>query len=738
MTSGARSRVRHVKTAERGVGVVAALTLGLGVLACACKPTGRSAGVFGAPTDDATARATRLVAQLSLDEKVAQLETAAPAIRRLGIPAYDWWNESLHGVARNGIATVFPQVIGLAATFDEDLLRRVGQAVAEEARAKFDAIDGAHAGTARYQGLTFFAPNINIFRDPRWGRGQETFGEDPWLTARLATAYVRGLQGDDPAHLRVAAVAKHFAVHSGPELDRHHFDARVSAHDLADTYLPQFEALVREGKVAGVMAAYNRVNGAACVGHPDLLGRVLRRTWGFSGFVVGDCGAVEDVFRGHQLTSDANGAVALSLRGGTDLDCGSSYRRLLGVVHKGDVAEAEIDRALIRLFAVRFRLGLFDETGKRAAVDVRAVVTGHRALAREAAQKSMVLLQNDGVLPLAGQGQGARAVRRIAVIGPTADDLDVLVGNYHGTPVRPVTLRAGLMAAAKQRNVDFEFVAGVPLSGQAGANLAQAEDAARRADVVIACLGLSPRWEGEEGESESANPAGDRRDLALPGMQPLLLRRLLAIGKPVLVVLTGGSALTLPEGAHPNALLMAWYPGEEGGNALADIVFGDVSPAGRLPVTFYRSVADLPPFADYSMSNRTYRYFRGPVSFGFGAGMSYDGLKERDAKVDVVAEPSHSLRASLTLDNPTARSLSRVVAVFAAIAQPKPGDPVRRLVGFQRAEVPAGQSRTVTLDLPHSAFQRVDAQGERQPVLGPWRIQVGDTQVPIEVTLPDP
>ena len=522
---------------------------------------------FGEPTADPTLRAAALVARLTLDEKVAQLENAAPAIPRLGIAAYDWWSESIHGVARNGVATVFPQVIGLAATFDEDLVRRVGEAIAEEARAKFDASGARERGSRRYQGLTFFAPNVNIFRDPRWGRGQETYGEDPFLTARLAVAYVRGLQGDDPRHLRVAAVAKHFAVHSGPELDRHRFDARVDAHDLADTYLPQFEALVREAHVSGIMAAYNRVNGEPCTTSRTLLGEVLRKQWGFDGFVVGDCGAVVDLVRGHQAAPDEAHASALALTAGTDLDCGKSYRNLTAALSAGLVTEAEIDRALIRLFSVRFRLGLFDPPVVESGV---VASPAHRALAREAAQKSLVLLENDGALPIAA------GVRRIAVVGPTADDVDVLLGNYHGKPTAPVTLLAGIQAAAKARGIAIDYARGVTLTGQSGAGLAEAVAVARGADLVIAVLGLSPRLEGEEGDPDGANPAGDRRDMGLPGAQAALWGAVLETGKPTVVVLTGGSAIALPETARrPNAVVMAWYPGEEGGNAVADVLFGD-------------------------------------------------------------------------------------------------------------------------------------------------------------------
>jgi len=724
----------------RGAAAVACCLIACGVP----RPAARPEAVFGRTGDAAAVRAAVLVAHLTLAEKVAQLQNATPAIPRLGIPAYDWWSESLHGVARAGLATVFPQAIALAATFDEDLVRRVGEAIAEEGRAKFAALGGAGTdadpGSGQYRGLSFFAPNINIFRDPRWGRGQETFGEDPFLTARLAVAYVRGLQGDDPRRLRVAAVAKHFAVHSGPERERHGFDARVDAHDLADSYLPQFEAVVREGGVAGIMAAYNRINGTPCVTNAGLLGNLLRRTWGFEGFVVGDCGAIEDVYRSHHGPGDGipDGipAAAAALHAGTDLDCGKTYRHLAEAVRSGVVAEAELDRALIRLFAVRFRLALFDGQPSRptstavassVAPDVSAMVDGHRALAREAARRSIVLLRNDGVLPL---GSG---VRRLAVLGPTGDDLLVLLGNYHGTPRAPVTLRAGLAAAARARGIVMTFLPAVALDGHRGSNLAAAEAMARQADVVVLCLGLSPRLESEEGDPESENPRGDREELGLPGLQPLLLRRLLAIGRPVVVVLTGGSAVVLPADTNPAAVLMAWYPGQEGGNAVADVIFGVQSPSGRLPITFYRDARDLPPFTDYAMRGRTYRYFAGQVAYPFGHGLGYSEVIERD--VTAAAQgPGGAVRVTVNLDNRGRRTVERTVLVYAELVDRVPSDPLRSLVSFRRVTAPAGVVIPLTFEVAAAAFQRVDAAGVRRPVPGPWRLWVGDAPpVAVEV-----
>jgi len=687
------------------------------------------------PAADPTAEARALVAKMTLDEKIAQLQNAAPAIPRLGVPAYDWWSEALHGVARDGTATVFPQAIGLAATFDQDLMGRVARAISDEARAKFAKEGGRTRGSGRYQGLTFFAPNINIFRDPRWGRGQETYGEDPFLTSRMGVAYVRGLQGETGkgiASLRAAAVAKHFAVHSGPELERHRFDALVDAHDLADTYLPQFAAVVREAHPSGIMAAYNRINGLPAVANGALLDAWLRGHLGFDGFVVGDCGAVGDVASGHRMAVDEAHAAALALRAGTDLDCGGTFDRLREAVAGRLVSEADIDRAAVRLFAARFRLGVLGGPAEDDPIEKGPFPpAAHRALAREAAQKSLVLLRNDGVLPIVPQAN----VRRIAVVGPLADDDEALLGNYHGRAVDPVTPLAGLRAAAKARGIQVDFSRGVTLAGPSRAGITWALRAAARADLVVAVLGLSPRLEGEEGEAGSANPAGDRRDLDLPGQQAPLLRELLALGKPVVVVLAGGSAVSLADDPRPpNALLVAWYGGEEAGNALADVLFGAVSPSGRLPVTFYRSVRDLPPFADYRMTNRTYRYFTGRPAYPFGAGLTYGAIAY--GPVTAVAAGQGAATVSLTLTNRAAMPVDEVVQVYLSLPEPRaPEDPLRSLAQFQRVSLAAHQSREVTMTIPAAAFTRVTATGERLSVAGRWQLQIPPA-APLVLDLP--
>jgi beta-glucosidase len=685
---------------------------------------------------DPVARAQALVARLTIDEKIGQLETDAPAISRLGIPAYDWWSESLHGVARDGVATVFPQVIGLAATFDEELIGRIARAIADEARTKFEAAHGQQRGSSRYGGLTFFAPNINIFRDPRWGRGQETYGEDPFLTAQLAVAYVRGLQGatgNAPSGpLRTAAVAKHFAVHSGPELDRHHFDAVVDAHDLADTYLPQFMAVVREARPAGIMAAYNRINGVPAVANAALLETWLRRSVGFDGFVVGDCGAVGDVVSGHHAAVDQAHAAALALRGGTDLDCGHSFRHLREALAAGLITEAEIDGAAIRLFAVRFRLGLFDApAASPPSKDPLFPPPAHRALAREAARKSFVLLRNDGALPI------APAVRRIALVGPLAEDDEALLGNYHGGAVAPVTPAAGIRAAAAARGVKVDVIRGVTLAGPSRAELGAALKVAARADLIVATLGLSPKLEGEEGEADSANPAGDRRDLNLPGLQGALLRDLLGLGKPVVVVLSGGSALALSDTPRPpDAILMTWYAGEEGGNAIADVLFGAASPSGRLPVTFYRSTGDLPPFSDYRMAGRTYRYFTGTPAYPFGAGLGYAPVSYGNLTTTATAAGGATVQVTVT--NEGALPTEEVVQLYVAPSPRLPTDPLRSLVAFRRVPLAPQETKTVTLVIPPAALTRVTPKGERIPVPGPWQITTNSltTQVDIPPAAP--
>jgi beta-glucosidase len=690
----------------------------------------RGAAPFWDPTRPLAERVDDLVGRMTLEEKIAQMMNAAPGIPRLGVPPYDWWNEALHGVARAGKATVFPQAIALAATFDEPLMRQVAAAISDEARAKHHQAlrDGAHG---IYRGLTFFSPNVNIFRDPRWGRGQETYGEDPLLTARLGVAFVQGMQGDDHRYLKTVATAKHMAAHSGPEAERHAFDARVSAHDMYDTYLPQFEALVREGRVASVMPAYNRLNGKPCAANPTLLQHTLRERWGFDGYVVSDCGAINDIYRSHRVADTPELAAAMALTAGTDLACGRSYEALERAVGMGLVSAGAVDHAVKRLFTARFRLGMFDppELVPWARTPMTVVDSpDHRQLARRAAAASLVLLENrGGLLPLRA------GVRRIAVVGPTADDGDVLLGNYNGTPSRPVRILEGIRARARARRVAVTHARGAPLGAEArsSAQLREALAAARRSDVVVAVLGLSPRHEGEEGDSTD-NPSGDRRELGLPAPQERLLEALVRTGRPVVLVLTGGSALAIPwAAAHVPAILYAWYPGEEGGSAVADVLFGEVSPAGRLPVTIYRSADDLPPFGDYAMRGRTYRYLTRAPLYPFGHGLSYTTFRYANLTLTpqpVTAAADAAVTVTVDLENAGPRAGEEVVQLYLLPRDPPPYAPRRWLAAFTRLGLAAGARQTVRLTLPARALSLVDEQGQRHVAPGEFTVAVGGGQ----------
>jgi beta-glucosidase len=682
------------------------------------------------PDLSAVERAGDLVHRMTVAEKISQTMTAAPAIPRLGVPAYEWWSEALHGVARAGRATVFPQAIALAATFDDPLVKRVATVISDEGRAKFNEAQ-ARGERGRYHGLTFFSPNINIFRDPRWGRGHETFGEDPVLTGRMGVAFITGMQGDNPHYWKTIATAKHFAVHSGPEVDRHTFDARVSAHDLADTYLPHFEAAVRHGRVASVMAAYNAVDGEACTANPTLLEDTLRKRWGFLGYVVGDCGAIDDIWKHHKMAAGPAEAAAKALRAGTDLDCGSAYKNLDVALARGLITEADLDRAVVRLFAARFRLGLFDppERVPWSRLGAETIESpAHLLLAREAAARSIVLLENRaGVLPL------GPSVRHLAVVGPMAEDVPVLLANYHGIPTHPVTLLAGVRAAADARGLSVGYAPGARLVDTSPAKIAAAVAVARDADAVIAFVGLDPRLEGEE-HGERFNPGGDRQDLDMPAAQRELVEALLATGKPVIAVLTGGSALALPWlTARAAAIVYAWYPGAEGGNAVADVLFGDVNPAGRLPITIYRSAADLPPFASYDMRGRTYRYFDGAPLYGFGYGLSYTTF--RYAQIGAVAGVFAA--AAVEIENTGSRAGDEVVQAYVLPRNAPPYAPRRWLVGFSRVSLKPGERRVVKIPFGPNALTYVDEAGTRRPLDGDVDIAVGGQQPGRDGRYPD-
>jgi beta-glucosidase len=809
-------------------------------------------------------RVNDLVARMTLEEKASQMQFAAPAIPRLGIPAYNWWNEALHGVARAGYATVFPQAIGLAATWDTELMHRVADVISTEARAKYnDAI--AHDNHAQYYGLTFWSPNINIFRDPRWGRGQETYGEDPFLTGQMAVAFVTGMQGDDAKYLKVVSTPKHYAVHSGPESLRHRMDVDVSARDYEDTYTPAFRAAIVEGKADSVMCAYNSVRGYPACASPSLYD-TLRGKWGFGGYTVSDCGAISDFYEGHGFTEIPEAAAALAVKAGTDLTCGGEYRLLPRAERDHLISMPEIDRAVARLMTARMRLGMFD--GADATPWSKLTLAGndtdaHRAVAREAARESIVLLKNErGALPL------KPSVRTIAVIGPTADSLDVLLGNYNGTPSRYTTILQGIQkrfanakilsvagstltetdavpipasalrtgGAGSAAGLKAEFFAGRTLGGSAvasrvdaavkfdwgtsapasgvardfsarwsgeilaaksgdyrigaqarggfrvfvdgellvddwrsrydasdtrtvtlqaghaykivleyasgadgsGVRLAwnapgmadDAVDAARKADATIAVVGISPALEGEEADVNAPGFfGGDRVDLDLPRPQRDMLEAVAATGKPLIVVLTNGSALAVNWAQeHAAAILDAWYPGEEGGAAVADVLAGDYNPAGRLPVTFYEGVGQLPPFTDYSMEGRTYRYFRGTPLYPFGYGLSYTNFAYSNARMDRASVAAgESATVSVDVQNTGTAAGDEVVEMY--VTHPDvAGAPMRSLAGFQRVRLDRGEKKTVTLKLGEREMSVVDEDGARLVPGGEVDVWVGGGQ----------
>lgn len=674
-------------------------------------------------------RVDDLVARMTLEEKASQMVNAAVAIERLGIPAYDWWNETLHGVARAGYATVFPQAIGLAATWDEDLLHKVGDVASTEARAKHhDAVRQGDRG--RYKGLTFWSPNINIFRDPRWGRGQETYGEDPYLTGRLGVAFVKGLQGDDPRYYKVIATSKHYAVHSGPEPERHSFEATVNERDLQETYLPAFHATVVEGKVAAIMCAYNRTNGEPCCANQKLYD-ILRNQWGFSGHVVSDCGAVDDMYRFHKVVKTVGEASAMSVKAGTDLSCGNEYRSLVKAVKDGLITEAEIDVSLKRLMTARFRLGMFDppEMVPYTRIPISVVnAPAHRELARRAARESIVLLKNErNTLPL------RKDIKTIAVIGPNADAPEVLLGNYNGQPIQSVTPLAGIKAQVGA-STKVLYALGSTLTGNADTNeknLAEAVSAARQANAVIVVLGIAPTLEGEEMRVNVAGfRGGDRTDIGLPKVQEDLLKALQATGKPLIVVLMNGSALAVNYAAeNAAAILDAWYPGEAGGTALADVLFGDYNPSGRLPVTFYKSVDQLPPFEDYRMQGRTYRYFKGEPLYPFGFGLSYTKFKYDNLKLNAkTVKAGEGLRVSVDVQNVGDRAGEEVVQLYVTDMAASVPVPIRSLAGIKRVSLRPGEKQNVSFMLDREQMTIITDHGARVIEPGEFAVSVGGKQ----------
>jgi len=854
---------------KRGVLALLAVVV---VLTVSCSTMREESPAYRNPGLSVDVRVDDLITRMTLDEKVSQAMHGSAAIERLGVPEYNWWNEALHGVARAGHATVFPQAIGLAATWDTELMSRIATAISDEARAKHhEAL--RRGGRERYYGLTFWSPNINIFRDPRWGRGMETFGEDPYLTGLLAVEFVRGMQGDHPVYLKTVATPKHFAVHSGPEPDRHSFDAVVDERDLRETYLPAFRASIIDGGAESVMCAYNRVGGEPACGSNELLQNILRDEWGFEGYVVSDCGAIRDIYKYHKVVETPAEASAMAVADGTDLNCGRTYENLGEAVRTGLLQEEQLDRSLKRLFRARFRLGMFDppEQVPWSSLPISVIDSEeHQALALETARKSMVLLKNEGgTLPL------DRGLGKIAVIGPNADDVGILLGNYNGVPSDPVTPLRGILQAvssrtevvhspgahlaenmpalhvipskhlfesrdaARENGLTAELFSNPEMQGQpvstrvdrtvdsglwdeavldnvsidsqsvrwsglvvpphtgsyqiggralgtfrlfvddalvaetdcwfeactdwaalqfeAGQEYAirveflperaggevqlmwaepesilreEALQAASGADAVILMLGLSPRLEGEEMSVEVPGfTGGDRLDTRLPAPQQALMEAVVATGKPVVLVLVNGSALAVNWAAdNVPAILEAWYPGQAAGTAIADILFGDYNPAGRLPLTFYRSVDHLPPFSDYDMDGRTYRYFGGEPLFPFGHGLSYTSFAYSDLKLPETIQPGADVQLSVTVENTGSVSGDEVVQLYLTDLEASAPVPIRSLVGLQRVFLRPGERRRLSFGLTARQLSLIDAHAERVVQPGLFELSVGGKQ----------
>lgn len=811
-------------------------------------------------------RVDDLVGRMTLEEKISQTQNNAPAIERLGIPAYEWWNEALHGVARAGVATVFPQAIGLAAMWDEGHLLTVATAISDEARAKHhEFVRQGQRG--RYQGLTIWSPNINIFRDPRWGRGMETYGEDPYLTGRLGIAFIRGLQGDNPNYYKTIATSKHFAVHSGPEPARHVFDADAADRDLYETYLPHFRETVVEGGVYSIMGAYNRFRGESASAHQFLLQETLRDRWGFKGYVVSDCGAIRDIFANHKIVATAEEASALGIKRGCDLNCGNAYQALAGAVEQGLLTEEELDVSVKRLFTARMKLGMFDPPERVPWAQIPYSVNDsheHSRLAEETARKSIVLLKNaGGLLPL------DRDVKTVAVIGPNADDVEVLLGNYNGTPSHPVTPLAGIRNrigassevlyargcdvaegmvsyepvpdhvlwttadGRRQNGVSLEFYGNLDFGGEpvrkeiqpnvkvdwgndapypeltdnqfsvrwtgeitvpetgdytlraaggfgrltldgkphggrfgmgpqfvpmkagkpypvavevadrfGGMNVelqwamrgreyaAEAVAAARKADVALLFLGLSPRLEGEEMRVQVEGfSGGDRTSIDLPKVQEDLMKAVVATGTPTVLVLLNGSAVAVNwADAHIPAIVEAWYPGQAAGTAIADVLFGDYNPAGRLPVTFYRSLLGMLPFEDYSMKERTYKYFTGDSLYPFGHGLSYTTFAYRDLRIPESVAAGDPVAVSVTVANTGSRLGEEVVQLYVTDREASVSVPIRRLAGFARIRLEPGASREVSFTIDPRMLSLITDDTRRVIEPGVFDLSVGGKQ----------
>ena len=677
-------------------------------------------------------RAKDLAHRLTLEEKVYQTLHGAPAIDRLGIKAYNYWNEALHGVARAGVATVFPQSIGLAATFDEDFIEKVADCISTEGRAKFN-MQQEYGDTDIYKGLTFWSPNVNIFRDPRWGRGHETFGEDPYLTSRLGIRFINGIQGHDKKYLKAAACAKHFAVHSGPEDERHSFNAIASKKDMRETYLPAFKACVKDADVEVVMGAYNRTNGEPCCGSKTLLVDILRKEWQFRGHVTSDCWAIKDFHEFHMVTNGPVESVALAMNNGCDLNCGNINGNLIKACEEGLITEEVIEQSVARLYTTRMKLGLFDDPKHVPFSDITYDVVDckeHRMLNLEAAKKCICLLKNkDNILPL-----DKKELKTVGVIGPNANNRRALVGNYEGTASEYVTVLEGIQEYLGD-DVRVMYSEGCHLckdrvSGLATANdrIAEARAVAKASDVVIACFGLDPSLEGEEGDEGNEFASGDKPNINLPGIQSEVLRTIYETGTPIILVLLSGSALAVTwEDEHFPAIVQGWYPGAQGGRAIADILFGEANPEGKLPVTFYRTTEELPDFKDYSMKGRTYRYMENEALYPFGYGLTYSDYEISDVSADsdkISVDTNITVNASIT--NKGERAGAETVQVYVKyIGEDVPNC---QLKGLKKVMLNPGETKTVSFTLTPDSFGLYNEEGVKILNSGDYEIYVGTSQ----------
>ena len=683
--------------------------------------------------EEAKRRAKELVAKMTVEEKASQLRYDSPAIDRLGVPAYNWWNEALHGVARAGSATMFPQAIGMAAAFDTDLMKEIGQVIATEGRAKYNE-QSKRGDRDIYKGLTFWSPNVNIFRDPRWGRGHETYGEDPYLTGTLAVPFIEGIQGDGE-YMKAAACAKHFAVHSGPEGERHHFDAKASKKDLEETYLPAFETCVKDAKVEAVMGAYNRTNGEPCCANKPLMVDLLRGKWGFEGHFVSDCWAVRDFHENHKVTATPEESVKLALDMGCDVNCGCTYQKMMNAYRAGLITEDQITESAVRLFTTRFLLGMFDKTEYDSIPFTVVECDEHQKVAHRAAAESVVLLKNDGTLPL-----DKKKLTTIGVVGPNADSRIALMGNYHGTASRFVTVLEGIEDKVGS-DVRVLYSEGCHLYLPNLSNLSdqdypdrlsEVQTIADYSDVMVVVVGLDENLEGEEGDAGNQFASGDKINLELPIPQRQLLNSVLEMGKPTIVINMSGSSINLGVAQEKAAaILQAWYPGARGGQDVADILFGDVSPSGKLPVTFYHSADELPAFTDYSMKNRTYRYFEGEPLYPFGYGLTYGKGRVKDFDVELKKDDKGEFAGAavtVTAVNEGSADTDEVVQIYIKDTGYDLAIPNACLCGFRRVHLPAGAEQKVTIDLDRKAFTSVDEEGNRELFSHDFKLFAGVSQ----------